>query len=463
MKITILNGSPKGDESVTMQYILYIEKKIPEHDYKIINIAQQIKKIEKNEQAFQEILEEINASNGIIWGFPVFVMLIPSQLKRFIELIFERNAENVFKNKYTAALSTSIHFYDHTAQNYLQAICDDLNMKYVGNFPADSWDLLFPKKRPKLLLFSENFFKHIEEGLATSKHFSPLNFREFEYNPSEIGDNKNKINVNGKKVLVVSDSTDKKTNLGKMIWRFKESFSDEIEVINIHDIDIKRGCISCLKCTYDHQCIYKEKDGFFDFWENKVIKADVLIFAGIIKDRFLSARWKMIYDRLFYMNHTPTLINKQIGHIISGPLSQIPNLKEVLQAQTEYQDSNFVDIITDEFGSSAEIDSLLQDFAKKLISFSNSNYIKPPTFLGEGAKKVFRDDIYGRNRFAFLADHEYFESHGLYDTFPQRDERAKKMNEKLIPLLKIEKVRKKMNFKKEFLRPFKKVIADPNK
>ncbi|MHA1488236.1 MAG: NAD(P)H-dependent oxidoreductase [Promethearchaeota archaeon] len=346
MKITILNGSPKGDESVTMQYILYIEKKIPEHDYKIINIAQQIKKIEKNEQAFQEILEEINASNGIIWGFPVFVMLIPSQLKRFIELIFERNAENVFKNKYTAALSTSIHFYDHTAQNYLQAICDDLNMKYVGNFPADSWDLLFPKKRPKLLLFSENFFKHIEEGLATSKHFSPLNFREFEYNPSEIGDNKNKINVNGKKVLVVSDSTDKKTNLGKMIWRFKESFSDEIEVINIHDIDIKRGCISCLKCTYDHQCIYKEKDGFFDFWENKVIKADVLIFAGIIKDRFLSARWKMIYDRLFYMNHTPTLINKQIGHIISGPLSQIPNLKEVLQAQTEYQDSNFVDIIT---------------------------------------------------------------------------------------------------------------------
>ena len=60
MKITILNGSPKGAESVTMQYILYIKKKHPEHEYNIINIAQTIKKIEKNEERFKNVLKQVS-------------------------------------------------------------------------------------------------------------------------------------------------------------------------------------------------------------------------------------------------------------------------------------------------------------------------------------------------------------------------------------------------------------------
>jgi hypothetical protein len=37
------------------------------------------------------------------------------------------------------------------------------------------------------------------------------------------------------------------------------------------------------------------------------------------------------------------------------------------------------------------------------------------------------------------------------------------MNEKLIPLMKIDKVRKKINMRQEFLRPFLRVLEDPNK
>jgi multimeric flavodoxin WrbA len=463
MRITILNGSPKGDESVTMQYVLYIKKKHPEHEYKILNIAQAIKKIETDENRFNDIIQQIDEADGVIWGFPLYVMLICSQFKRFIELIIERNAEAAFEDKYTIVLSTSIHFYDHTAQNYMQGICDDLNMKYVGNYPADSWDLLWPKRRARWLLFVEEFINHIENNFPTSKHYAPLKKRDFEYVPGETIENSKKIYTNSKKVLILSDETDENTNLGKMIRKFKESFSDEIEIINLYDVDIKGGCISCLQCGYDHQCSYIGKDGFIDFWERKVMTSDILVFAGVIKDRYLSSRWKMVQDRAFYMTHTPTLIGKQMGYIISGPLSQIPNLTEMFQGHIELQGSNFVDIITDEFGTSEEIDALLHDFARKLVNFSNVDYFKPLTFLGEGGRKIFRDDIYGRNRFVFLADHEYYGKHGYYDTFPQNDERAKKMNEKLIPLMRIEKVRKKINMRQEFLRPFKKLIEDPNK
>ena len=53
MKIVVLNGSPKGDISVTMQYVAYIRKKFPEHKYEILNVAHEIRKIEKDTAALE--------------------------------------------------------------------------------------------------------------------------------------------------------------------------------------------------------------------------------------------------------------------------------------------------------------------------------------------------------------------------------------------------------------------------
>ena len=39
MKIIVLNGSPKGDIGITMQYLAYIRKRLPQHELKIINIS----------------------------------------------------------------------------------------------------------------------------------------------------------------------------------------------------------------------------------------------------------------------------------------------------------------------------------------------------------------------------------------------------------------------------------------
>ena len=69
--------------------------------------------------------------------------------KRFIELVFERGAQAAFAGKYAASLSTSIHFFDHTAHNYIHAICDDLGMRFVESFSPDMTDLLNEEGRPK--------------------------------------------------------------------------------------------------------------------------------------------------------------------------------------------------------------------------------------------------------------------------------------------------------------------------
>ena len=48
MKVCILNGSPKGKYSVTLQTLLYLEKKFKEYEFEVVNIGQQIKVIEKD-------------------------------------------------------------------------------------------------------------------------------------------------------------------------------------------------------------------------------------------------------------------------------------------------------------------------------------------------------------------------------------------------------------------------------
>jgi len=249
MKISILNGSPKGKTSVTMQSVNFIRNKFPQHEMQIINISQRITKIEKDNDAFQEIIDEVKASDGVLWAFPLYLLLVPSQYKRFIELISEKGVEGVFRNKYTAVLTTSIHFFDHAAHNYMNAICDDLEMKYVGSFSADMYDLLKEKERERLILFAEGFFESIESKIATPKNYWPLNYSGFEYIPSTI---KDKMDVGDKKVTIITDSEDRETNLGRMIDRFKDSFSSEVEVINLNNLDIKGGCLGCCKCGLDN-------------------------------------------------------------------------------------------------------------------------------------------------------------------------------------------------------------------
>ncbi|MBS3819928.1 NAD(P)H-dependent oxidoreductase [bacterium] len=458
MKITVLNGSPKGRQSVTLQYVHYIQKEFPQHELKIFHVSQRMKKIETDDSVFQEILDSLRTSNGILWSSPVYYFLIPSNFKKFIELIFEKGKDNAFLDKHTAFLSSSIHFFDHTAHNYMRGICEDLGMRYVGSYSAEIHDLLKEKERERLRLFGAHFFDEIEKNTPTPKSSQPLTWRDFEYIPSEA---KKKVDTGSKKILMITDSQNHQRNLVRMIERLRSSFSTEIEVANLHDLDIKGPCQGCLNCAYENQCVYQGKDDFNEFYNTQVRTADILIWAGKITDRYLSSRWKQFFDRSFFVGHAPSLRGKQIGFLISGPLSQIPNLRQILEAYVEMQHANLAGIVTDETGDSAEIDHLLETMAGCLIRFSEDHYIQPYSFLRVGGEKLFRDQIWGHLRFPFRADHEVYKKLGLYD-FPQKDYRSRIQNSIMLSLYKIPRIRKKINtrLKKEMVKPLQKVLED---
>ena len=456
MKITVLNGSPKGDISVTMQYVAYIRKIFPQHELKIINISQRIDKIEKYESVFQGIVDEVRSSDGVLWAFPLYLLLVPSQYKRFIELIWERGALDVFKNRPAAVLTTSIHFFDHTAHEYMRAICDDLEMRFVGAFPAHMRDLMEEEGREKLSLFASTFFEAIEKKAPATKIYKPMINGNLDYVPSHSQD---KIDTKGKKVVIVTDSEDSQTNLGRMLERFKDSFSSPVEVINISEMNIKGHCLGCLHCGFDYLCRYEGKDDFNEIYRAKVQTADILVYAGTIVDRYLSSRWHMFFCRSFFYNHTPSLIGKQVGFIISGPLSQTSTLRQVMEGWIQIQQSHLVDFISDEYEDSNELDLLLTDLAGRLISFSEKGYIRPRDFLGVAGMKIFRDEIYGGLRGVFQADHKYYKKHGLYD-FPQKNYKKRFMADIMTVFSKIPPIRKEFprRIKKGMIKPYQKYL-----
>ena len=457
MKITVLNGSPKGDLSVTQQYIRYIEKNYSNHEFRYINISSRIRKIEEDETLFNEIIDEISHSDLIIWSVPLYVCLVPSQYKRFIELIFERRAVDKFAGKSAAVVTSSIHFYDNTAHLYMRGICDDLKMNFAGSYSPDMYDLMKEEERDRLLKFASLMFEAAEKGRWYAPMYGDINYSMEPYLSGPVS---SLVDSKGKKILILSDRDYGEENLGKMIKRFAGNFKGGAVIRSLSDVDIKGGCLGCCECGFDYKCIYTGKDGYIDFYNEEIKTADIVIFAGEIKDRYLSADWKRMFDRAFFNTHTPTLKGKQLGFLISGPLRQVPNLREILQSYAEWQGANLADFVTDE-DPSRVIDANIDNMAVSVIECFEKNFISPSTYRGVGGMKVFRDDVWGRLRFVFQADHKYYEETGIYD-FPQDDVKSIEMNNKMMELTANPEIRENIRkmIKTEMVKPLKHVVDE---
>jgi len=450
MKIAVLNGSPKGQTSVTMQYAHFLENRFPDTEFHYFDVAQNIKKLEKDDKAFQEVIAEVAAADAVLWAFPLYFLLVCSQYKRFVELIFEKNAASAFQGKPAACLTTSINFFDHTAHNYINAVCDDLQMNYFGSYSAEMNDLLKRKERQRLKTFGELFLKAIEEKTPAIRNNHPLMKSETVFEAEKMVP----VDVADKKVLIVADDLDENANLRKMVERLQKTFYPVAEVVQLKDVDIKGGCLGCIRCGFDNVCVYEGKDGYIDFFKNKVKPADILFLAGAIHDRYLSSLWKCFFDRSFFNGHIPFLRDKQIGFVVSGPFSQIPNLREIFEATVSFQQASVSGIVSDDLGNSSEINASLQTMAANAAARSKAGYIQPPMFYQVAGTKIIRDVIWGRLRPVFQADHRYYKEHGMYN-FPQKYYKWRMVNGILVLLTKIP------GFRREFFKRIKKEMMKP--
>ena len=162
MNILVLNGSPKGEESITYQTIKYLKLCYPENFYNVCHVGKFIRKYEKD---FSEAKDLLVKAELIIFAYPVYTFLVPSQLHRFIELIKENKVD--LKGKYATQVTTSKHFYDVTAHNFIEENCADMGMKVLKGLSADMEDLLSKKGQKEARAFFHHVLYEIRNGYYT--------------------------------------------------------------------------------------------------------------------------------------------------------------------------------------------------------------------------------------------------------------------------------------------------------
>ena len=152
MKILVLNGSPKGKYSITLQHTRYLEKLYPSHQFEVLNVGQKIKSLEKD---FAPVKAAIEQADVLLFSYPVYTFIAPCQLHKFIELL--KAAKLNLSDKYATQITTSKHFYDVTAHRYIQDNCSDLGLKYIKGLSADMDDLLSEKGQKE----AKDFFEYL--------------------------------------------------------------------------------------------------------------------------------------------------------------------------------------------------------------------------------------------------------------------------------------------------------------
>jgi multimeric flavodoxin WrbA len=321
MKICVLNGSPKGRQSVTMQYVRFLELAFPSHTFVIEDVGLRTGSLEAKEEEFKKVIASMESADAILFATPVYYLLVPAQFKRFIELLFSHNVRSALLGKYAASLTTSIHFFDHTANEYLHAVAEDLGMHWTGSFMAGMDDLLLEKNQENLLLFGQDFLDTAKQHPAIRRTYPPVSSNHPEYRSAGVP---MPLDAKGKQVLILSDAAPG-SNLEKMTTRLASCFGKSASLVPIDDAKMKGGCLGCCRCAFDNTCVYTDR--FSEFWKETVLPADIIIFAGTVKDRYLSAAFKQVFDRSFFMGHIPSFAGKQVGFLIEGPVGQCSTLR----------------------------------------------------------------------------------------------------------------------------------------
>ena len=403
MNILTINGSPKGENSITLHTCLFLEKKFPGHCFRYLHAGQKIRTLEKD---FLPALEALKAAELIIFCYPVYTFLVPSQLHRFIELMKASGLD--FSGKAATQVTTSKHFYDITAHRFIEDNCADLGLPFLDGLSADMDDILSEKGQKQAVDWLEFTLWKMDRG--DFKRPSVIPGPEWASRmasvPGPVAHNP------ARKAVIVTDLLPEDTALKAMVDRFSAVFPYACDVINIEDFPFMGGCLSCFNCAATGKCVYK--DGFDDFLRNTIHRHDAILYAFRIKDHSMGSRFKMYDDRQFCNGHRTVTMGTPFGYLVAGDYSREENLRLLLEARAQVGGNFLAGVATDEGDVDKDIDTLAATVAYAM----EKRYAPPRSFLGVGGMKIFRDLIY-MMRGLMRADHKFFKSHGQYD-FPQK-------------------------------------------
>ncbi len=448
MKILVLNGSPAGENSITLQTVLYLEKLCKKSSFEYLHVGQRIRAMEKN---FEPCAEALTRADLILFCYPVYTFLVPAQLHRFIELIKEHGLD--LSGKWATQLSTSKHFYDSTAHRFIRENCGDLGLRYIRGLSADMEDLLKEQGRREARAFLRHVFWCERENVS-----EPVPVLRGEPLPPVRPGLPEETPKGAHSVSLVTDlSHDENGSLRAMIDCFCRQSDCRVQVVDLAELRIDGGCLGCFHCAADGSCIYK--DGFDRLLREEIQTGDATVYAFTIRDHSMGSRFKLYDDRQFCNGHRTVTMGKPVGYLISGDLDKEPNLRTLIEARAQVGGNPLMGVATDRCDPEKEI----RDLALSLSYALSTDFRQPADFYGVGGLKIFRDLIY-QMQGLMREDHRFYKAHGFYD-FPQK-RRGTILGMYLVgAMMTNKKLSRKLGGKmtEGMLMPYKKALQDAEK
>ena len=459
MHVLVINGSPSGKNSITFQTVLFIEKHFKKINFNYLHVGSGIHAIEKS---FAEAEDALRSADLLLFAYPVYTFLVPSQLHRFIELIKEHGMD--LSGKYATQLTTSKHFYDTTAHQFIEDNCDDLGLRYITGLSADMEDLLSKKGQTEALKFFRYVCWNMKHGLYEPARYASSSRDTVGAGSCSSGlpDTQDTAADTGgsglpdpsKRIVVITDlpADGSGTALVDMIGRFRENVSCTCDVVNIREFPFKGGCLGCFHCAADGTCIYK--DGFDSYLRNNIQSSDAIVYAYTIRDHSMGSRFKMFDDRQFCNGHRTVTMGKPVGYLVEGDLANEPNLITLMEARAQVGGNFLAGIAVSGIDMGREVNQL----ALRICYAADHAYNPPKNFYGVGGLKIFRDLIY-QMQGMMKEDHRFYKEHGFYD-FPQKRKGTILGMYLVGAMMSNKKLRRKLGNKmtEGMLMPYKKIL-----
>lgn len=393
MNILVINGSPKGVNSITFQSVRYLQKQFSEDTFHMLHVGAQIRMFERDMSSAEE---EIKWADVVLFSYPVYTFIAPSQLHRFLELLKEKKID--LREKYALQITTSKHFYDITAHRYVEDNCKDLGMRVLRGFSADMEDLLNRQGREDIVKYWQYVHYLIErekasETAAVEKHATKEKDDRY-------------------RVVIVTDCEKENEKLRRMIIDFRKAFPYVSHVVNLREFDFRGGCLGCFHCAADGVCVYN--DGFDNMLRHKIQKSDSIVYAFTVKDHSMGALFKLYDDRQFCNGHRTVTMGKPTAYLVDGALSDEENLRMILEARSQVGGNYLAGVATNE----KEEAKAVRECASQLAYALEHDLRVNANFYGVGGMKIFRDLIFEMQGM-MKADHQFYKEHHFYD-FPQK-------------------------------------------
>ncbi len=403
MNILVINGSPKGNYSITLQTVNYLMRMYPEHHFEILHAGQRIRALETD---FSQAADSLKNAELLLFAYPVYTFIAPYQLHRFIELM-KKNQVDV-SGKFATQITTSKHFYDVTAHQYILENCQDMGLKFIRGLSADMDDLLTAKGQKQ----ARDFWEYLNWSMEQDYH-EPFRYHPMALSHIPITVPESVSKTQDGDIVIVTDCPPENIRLKEMIARFQAVLSYPSRIVNISDYPFAGGCLGCFNCATDGTCIYK--DDFDTFLRENIQKASAIIYAFTVTDHSMGTRFKMYDDRQFCNGHRTVTVGMPVGYLACGPYSVENNLQTILEARAQVGENIFTGVASDETDPDSSIDRL----ATTLEYALEHKNVGPQNFYGIGGMKIFRDLIY-QMQGMMKADHRFYKANGHYD-FPQKN------------------------------------------